>query len=112
LKDGTSREDIGFGSSENQRSKSQAYEKAKKEAATDALKRALRQLGDCLGNCCYDKEFLRDIKKITKQKAEGLDPSKLLRKIEFTSSEVFGESQDSIEPSFEINENDLYGDDH
>ncbi|ORX95522.1 Rad52/22 double-strand break repair protein [Basidiobolus meristosporus CBS 931.73] len=63
LKDGTFHEDIGYGSIENAKSKSQAFEKVKKEAATDALKRALRTYGNSLGNCLYDKNFLKQITK-------------------------------------------------
>lgn len=55
-------QDIGYGSAENQKSKASAYEKAKKEAVTDATKRALRMFGNRLGNCAYDKTFLRDVK--------------------------------------------------
>ncbi|KAI5148926.1 DNA repair and recombination protein RAD52 [Enteropsectra breve] len=61
LKDGTFKEDIGFGESENQRSAAQALESAKKKAATDALKRALRQYGNALGNCCYNKNFITEM---------------------------------------------------
>ncbi|TBU07598.1 DNA repair and recombination protein Rad52, partial [Hamiltosporidium magnivora] len=83
LQNGNYKEDVGFGSSENQRFKSEAYQKAKKEAATDALKRALRQFGNCLGNCCYDKEFLKDIQKITKQENHKIDTNNLFRRYEF-----------------------------
>lgn len=69
LKDGTFHDDIGYGSSEGQRSKGSAYEKAKKEAVTDAMKRALRVFGNRLGNCAYDKVFLRDVKNGTLPKA-------------------------------------------
>lgn len=62
LKDGIFHDDIGYGIAENQRSKAAAFEKAKKESVTDAVKRALRQFGDRLGNCTYDKVFLRDVK--------------------------------------------------
>lgn len=55
-------QDIGYGSSENQRSKAAAYEKARKEAVTDAMKRALRIFGNRLGNCAYDKIFLKEVK--------------------------------------------------
>ena len=58
----THTQDIGYGSADNQKSKSSAYEKAKKEAVTDAMKRALRMFGNRLGNCAYDKGFLRDVK--------------------------------------------------
>ncbi|KAM0674888.1 DNA repair protein rad52 [Gurleya vavrai] len=66
LKDGTRKEDVGFGSADNQKNRGMAYEKAKKEAATDALKRAFRQFGNALGNCLYDKEFLKDIQRVEK----------------------------------------------
>lgn len=62
VKDGTFHDDIGYGTAENQKSKAAALEKAKKESVTDAIKRALRQFGDRLGNCTYDKVFLRDVK--------------------------------------------------
>ena len=62
LRDGTFHDDIGYGSAENQRSKAVAYEKARKEAVTDAMKRALRMFGSRLGNCAYDKAFLRQVR--------------------------------------------------
>lgn len=80
LKDGTFKEDLGFGSSENQKNKSTAWEKAKKEAVTDAIKRAFRQFGNALGNCCYDKEFLRDIQQVGRKKSYGIDKENLMRK--------------------------------
>jgi hypothetical protein len=61
LKDGTFREDVGYGCGENPK-KGQAIEKAKKEAVSDARKRALRLFGDALGNCLYDKNHLKRIK--------------------------------------------------
>ncbi|KAF9582917.1 DNA repair protein rad52 [Lunasporangiospora selenospora] len=51
--------DIGCGSSEGQRSKAASLEKAKKEATTDALKRALTSYGNLLGNCLYNKNYCR-----------------------------------------------------
>ncbi|OJJ44740.1 hypothetical protein ASPZODRAFT_160788 [Penicilliopsis zonata CBS 506.65] len=66
LKDGTYHEDIGYGHIENCKGKAAAFEKAKKEGTTDALKRALRNFGNVLGNCVYDKDFLA---KVTKLKA-------------------------------------------
>lgn len=36
----------------------------RKEAVTDALKRALRNFGNLLGNCLYDKEYTKEIQKI------------------------------------------------
>lgn len=64
LKDGTFHEDIGYGHIENCKGKAAAFEKAKKEAATDALKRALRNFGNVLGNCLYDKDYLQKVTKL------------------------------------------------
>ena len=64
LRDGSYHEDIGCGSIENARSKAAAFEKAKKEAATDAMKRALRNFGNVLGNCLYDKDYLSKVSKV------------------------------------------------
>ncbi|KAF3036942.1 Cell death protease [Didymella heteroderae] len=61
LKDGTYHEDIGYGSIENGKGKAASFEKAKKEAATDGLKRSLRTFGNVLGNCLYDKEYLKKV---------------------------------------------------
>jgi len=59
LKDGVFHEDIGYGVSEGMRSKALSIEKARKEAVTDALKRALKSFGNILGNCLNDKEYLK-----------------------------------------------------
>ncbi|WPG98538.1 Hypothetical protein R9X50_00133000 [Acrodontium crateriforme] len=64
LKDGMYHEDIGYGHIENCKGKAAAFEKAKKEAVTDALKRALRGFGKVLGNCLYDKDYLQRITKV------------------------------------------------
>lgn len=64
IRDGTYHEDIGYGHIENCKGKAAAFEKAKKEAATDALKRALRNFGNVLGNCLYDKDYLHKVTKI------------------------------------------------
>ena len=64
LKDGTFHEDVGYGHIENCKGKAAAFEKAKKEGTTDALKRALRTFGNILGNCIYDKEFVAKVTKI------------------------------------------------
>ena len=47
------------------------FEKTKKEATTDALKRALRNFGNVLGNCIYDKDY---IAKVTKIKVAPVSP--------------------------------------
>ncbi|KAJ2557716.1 DNA repair protein rad52 [Coemansia sp. RSA 1933] len=67
LRDGTFREDVGFGMIENTKSKGQALEKVRKEAVTDGLKRAMRQFGNVLGNCVYDKDYLRNMGQVPKQ---------------------------------------------
>jgi len=61
LKDGTFHEDVGYGICDN-KSKGTAIENAKKEAVSDARKRALRVFGNALGNCVYDKEHIKKIK--------------------------------------------------
>ncbi len=45
--------------SEGMRSKAFSIEKARKEAVTDALKRALKSFGNVLGNCLKDKDYVR-----------------------------------------------------
>ena len=55
---------MGYGHIENCKGKAPAFEKARKEAVTDALKRALRNFGKVLGNCLYDKEYLQKVTKI------------------------------------------------
>ncbi|RPA90644.1 hypothetical protein L873DRAFT_1717028 [Choiromyces venosus 120613-1] len=64
LKDGTFREDIGTGESQNQRSKSSAIVAAKKQAVTDALKRTFRTFGNALGNCLYDKQHIKGTRRM------------------------------------------------
>ncbi len=56
--------DIGYGQIENCKGKAAAFEKAKKEGTTDALKRALRHFGNILGNCVYDKDYLAKVTKL------------------------------------------------
>lgn len=64
LKDGTYHEDIGYGHVENCKGKAAAFDKAKKEGTTDGLKRALRNFGNVLGMCIYDKDFVARVTKI------------------------------------------------
>ncbi|OWB58900.1 hypothetical protein B5S28_g4994 [[Candida] boidinii] len=78
LKDGTYREDIGYGHIENARTKAMAFEKAKKEAVTDGMKRALRCYGNALGNCLYDKSYLSKIVKV-KANPKEFDEDSLMR---------------------------------
>ncbi|QPG76476.1 hypothetical protein FOA43_003865 [Brettanomyces nanus] len=78
LKDGTYHEDIGYGSIDNCRTKSAAFDKCKKEAVTDGMKRALRQFGNALGNCLYDKDFLSKVIKVS-QPLRKFDERNLMR---------------------------------
>ncbi|XP_046542950.1 LOW QUALITY PROTEIN: DNA repair and recombination protein rhm52-like [Haliotis rubra] len=70
LKDGVYHEDIGYGVSEGLRSKALSLEKARKEAVTDGLKRALKSFGNCMGNCLGDKEYLKCIGRTPKPPPE------------------------------------------
>ncbi|CAG8549931.1 5292_t:CDS:1, partial [Ambispora leptoticha] len=79
LIDGAYHEDIGYGDSENQKSKSMAFQHAKKEAVTDGLKRALRQFGNVLGNCLYDKNYLKSIGSIKAPNIPKINPDDLYR---------------------------------
>ncbi|PWA02826.1 hypothetical protein BB558_001009 [Smittium angustum] len=80
LKDGTMHEDVGYGTIENAKSKSMAFEKAKKEAATDGLKRALRMFGDVLGNCLYNRNYVGSVGKFSKKReAESYNEDDLYR---------------------------------
>ncbi|XP_068217710.1 uncharacterized protein [Palaemon carinicauda] len=63
LKDGVYHEDIGYGVSEGMKSKALSIEKARKEAVTDGMKRALKSFGNALGNCLSNKDYLRFIGK-------------------------------------------------
>lgn len=54
-------EDVGYGIAEN-KNKGIAIENAKKEAVSDARKRALRCFGNALGNCIYDKNHIKKVK--------------------------------------------------
>ncbi|EJD52974.1 Rad52/22 double-strand break repair protein [Auricularia subglabra TFB-10046 SS5] len=67
LRDGVYHEDVGCGCAENQPRKTAAFDKAKKEAVTDALKRALRSFGNIMGNCLYDKNYCNEVSKIKVQ---------------------------------------------
>nr|XP_008530146.1 PREDICTED: DNA repair protein RAD52 homolog isoform X2 [Equus przewalskii] len=84
LKDGSYHEDVGYGVSEGLKSKALSLEKARKEAVTDGLKRAL-SFGNALGNCILDKDYLRSLQKLpcqlplevdlTKAKRQDFEPS-------------------------------------
>jgi len=79
LKNGTFHEDLGFGEAINTKGRGMAIQKAKKEAVTDAIKRAARQFGNGLGNCIrldwYKKAYKKgeDFQGMQKQGYEGDD---------------------------------------
>ncbi|XP_023154088.2 DNA repair protein RAD52 homolog [Amphiprion ocellaris] len=75
LKDGAFHEDVGYGVSEGLKSKALSLEKARKEAVTDGMKRALKCFGNALGNCILNKEYLLAINKIPKQPPPAVDPA-------------------------------------
>ncbi|CAJ1056921.1 DNA repair protein RAD52 homolog [Xyrichtys novacula] len=79
LKDGAYHEDVGYGVSEGLKSKALSLEKARKEAVTDGMKRALKCFGNALGNCILDKGYLIAINKIPKQPPPPLDPARTKR---------------------------------
>ncbi|XP_060632721.2 DNA repair protein RAD52 homolog isoform X1 [Anolis sagrei] len=79
LKDGAYHEDVGYGVSEGLKSKALSLEKARKEAVTDGLKRALKCFGNALGNCILDKDYLRSVNKLPRQMPPDLDLSKAKR---------------------------------
>ncbi|OBA23787.1 recombination protein Rad52 [Metschnikowia bicuspidata var. bicuspidata NRRL YB-4993] len=64
IRDGTFHEDFGYGNIDNAKNKAMAFEKCKKEAFTDALKRCLRCFGNVLGNCLYDKGIVAKMQKV------------------------------------------------
>lgn len=82
LKDGAYREDVGYGTIENVRGKNAAYDKCRKEATTDAIKRALRQFGNAMGNCLYNSAYTKQVMKV-KQEPFVLDRDNLLRDMTF-----------------------------
>ncbi|XP_058500988.1 DNA repair protein RAD52 homolog [Solea solea] len=79
LKDGSYHEDVGYGVSEGLKSKALSLEKARKEAVTDGMKRALKCFGNALGNCILDKQYLLAINKIPKQPPPPVDPGQTKR---------------------------------
>jgi DNA repair and recombination protein RAD52 len=97
LRDGTYHEDVGYGIVANGQSKGTAFQKAKKEGTTDALKRALRQFGNVLGNCLYDKTYLSKVTKI-KAAPPKFDESRLHRHPDYV---VKKEAQTAEEPKKE-----------
>lgn len=98
LKDGSFHEDIGYGHCENVKGKAAAFEKAKKEAATDAMKRALRNFGNVLGNCLYDKDYLSRITKVKVQPSKW-DAGDLHRHRDFKEIKKEAMSSDERQPA-------------
>lgn len=88
LRDGTYHEDIGYGSIENAKGKAMAFEKAKKEGTTDGMKRALRSFGNVLGNCIYDKDYVKQVTKIKAEPVKRFDPDNLHRHPDFIKRDV------------------------
>ncbi|XP_047597400.1 DNA repair protein RAD52 homolog isoform X6 [Lutra lutra] len=76
--DGSYHEDVGYGVSEGLKSKALSLEKARKEAVTDGLKRAL-SFGNALGNCILDKDYLRSLNKLPRQLPLEVDLTKAKR---------------------------------
>ncbi|KAF7545084.1 hypothetical protein G7046_g9646 [Stylonectria norvegica] len=83
LRDGTFHEDIGYGSIENAKGKAMAFEKAKKEGTTDGMKRALRSFGQVLGNCIYDKDYVRLVTKVKAEPVKTFNQDNLFRHPDF-----------------------------
>ncbi|KEZ38779.1 DNA repair and recombination protein rhm52 [Scedosporium apiospermum] len=116
LRDGTYHEDIGYGNIENCKGKASAFEKAKKQATTDALKRALRNFGNVLGNCIYDKDYLSKVIKI-KPAPTKFDEQNLHRHPDFVKKEVVPvkapvrhETKPEPEPEIDTIDSDLFED--
>ncbi|KAJ2391356.1 DNA repair protein rad52 [Coemansia sp. RSA 2603] len=98
LRDGTYREDVGYGMIENVKSKGQALEKVKKEATTDALKRAMRQFGNVLGNCVYDKEYVKSLVQVQKQTRGRIQESSLYRYTDLEETQRVNQSDGAPRP--------------
>lgn len=82
LKDGIFHEDVGYGVSEGMKSKALSIEKARKEAVTDGLKRALKSFGNAMGNCLGDLNYLKCIGRASKPNPEIYDVNQMKHKTE------------------------------
>ena len=60
LMDGTFHDDVGFGSTVNEKDRGKGIENARKEAVSDGMKRALRHFGHGLGLGVYDKAHCKE----------------------------------------------------
>lgn len=102
----TSREDVGYGTIENAPSLGKALEKCRKEAATDGLKRAARQLGNSTGNCLYNKLYLEKIKTVPGPAQRiDFDTKKLLRKAVNNKRKLRQLEDDGNESEYEDSDN-------
>jgi DNA repair and recombination protein RAD52 len=100
LRDGTFHEDIGYGHIENCKGKAAAFEKSKKEGTTDALKRTLRNFGNVLGNCLYDKDYINKVTKIKAGPVSSLKVNRLiLSHLDRPTNTHKGEQMGSRKPS-------------
>lgn len=75
----------------------ESFQKARKEAESDALKRALRVFGDALGNCIYDEDYRKDIEKarLKSKVIPYFDHSTFVRKYPVVDVGVNGSSSSS-----------------
>lgn len=76
LRDGSHREDFGYGTASNMPGKGAAYEKVRKECVTDGVKRALRQFG-WLFMSAYDTTHMAEVSKRYKSVRRQIEPSEL-----------------------------------
>ncbi len=72
----TQHEDVGFGIVAGAADKPESHETAVKGAVTDAMKRALRCLGDQFGNTLYDKQSVLHKTAGQPQRASGAAPQR------------------------------------
>lgn len=96
LTKGVFHEDVGYGNGVNMPSRYLAYDKARKEAATDALKRTLRLFGETMGNCLYNKDYVEVVRRIRANKPT-FDPSDMRRTLKrIKSSAVVNDFDKSL----------------
>lgn len=89
LQDGTFHEDVGFGHVENAKTKYMAFDKCKKEATTDALKRALRKFGNSLGNCLYNNNFGKQVSRMS-SRPYAINKERIVRDTNFRGGNPYG----------------------
>ncbi|KAL8693681.1 MAG: hypothetical protein Q9218_001538 [Villophora microphyllina] len=90
-------EDLGYGHIENCKSKAAAFEKAKKQGTTDALKRALRNFGNVLGNCVHDTDYMSKVTKMQVAPSKW-DPDKLHRHPDYAPAT----KRSTVDQSYEV----------